>query len=483
MTAAERILKAKETRSTQLDLSDCGLTEIPAEVFELTQLQTLILGKNYQQNEPQSQRNRLTFLPYDLTMLKNLQGLGLAFNDFSVFPNEVLRLPKLTTLMLNDNQLAILPSEIGDMEQLHILGLNNNLLAALPNAIGLLRRLKILGVANNYLSDLPDGFQYFQALEQLGLSGNSFTKVPPILFELRALKVLGLANNKLTDFPNDFMQLKQLQRLDLSGNPLPTSLISAAQKGYEGVQKHFFQLANQRKRLLRTIIDGKKEAVERKDLKDRFFRLFNSSYTVCAVCDGAKTLNGMIGHLHMRFENDRCFGCEGRGVADTETEELHKLLDLCNNKKERCRDFIIYLVNEEQSFVRKIQATRHHQQILFEDTVRSIQDIIDRKRQQIDIRVQQFSSYQLFEQKILIALYNLYLHRIAAEERFSQNDYSLDYNDAPINLFSLARSVEMVLSEQEALFDTLIETENQSSIVDIQERLAELQTEIKAIGR
>jgi internalin A len=42
--ALQRIREAKEQRLTRLDIGNCGLTEIPDEVFELTWLEELILS-------------------------------------------------------------------------------------------------------------------------------------------------------------------------------------------------------------------------------------------------------------------------------------------------------------------------------------------------------------------------------------------------------------------------------------------------------
>jgi Leucine-rich repeat (LRR) protein len=481
MTAQQRIQQAKDNRLTQLDLSDCGLMEIPQEVFELTQLQTLLLGKNYLPNEDLIHRNRIDFIPLEITFLKNLKGLGLAFNDFSEFPMVVSSLPRLQTLMINNNQLSNLPSEIGQLKQLQILGLNNNLLVDLPLEIGNLRKLKILGLANNQLTALPDSFIRFQHLEQLGLSANQFTEVPPVIFELEELQVVGLANNEIHSFANEWMRLKRLQRLDLKGNPLSQKLMDIAAKGHSAIQYFFSQQATQRKRLLQSIIDGKKEAVERTKLKDKFFRLFHSSTTICSVCDGAKKVNGYIGHLNMRFNNEKCFGCDGQGVANEETDELHKILATCNQKKERCRNLIITLVEDEAAFSQKIQANRANTQILFEQTVNSIRDILKDKNRQIDIRVRQFSSYQIFEQKILIALYNLYLYQVTEQERFDKGDYSLDFGNAPVNVFNISRVVETILSEQETLFDALMETTSEDSVNDINDRLEELMDELKVL--
>lgn len=45
--ALRLIRKAKEKRLTSLDLGNCGLTELPDELFELTWLETLILSNEH----------------------------------------------------------------------------------------------------------------------------------------------------------------------------------------------------------------------------------------------------------------------------------------------------------------------------------------------------------------------------------------------------------------------------------------------------
>jgi hypothetical protein len=481
MTVQERIIFAKTRQMTQLDLSDCALTEIPEEVFELTQLRTLILGKNYQSSEDSSRRNRITFLPLELSLLKNLEGIGLGFNDLTDFPIVLTNLPRLQTLMLNGNPLTILSPEISQVRHLRILGLGNTGLIELPEAIGELRRLKVLGLANNQLSSLPHSIKKLQFLEQLGLAGNRLKAFPIETLRLQELQVLGLANNQIQDFPKEILELKRLQKLDLKDNPLPAQVISIAAKGHQGIQQYYFQKANQRKKLLQNIIEGKKEATERANLKDRLFRFIKSGSTICSVCDGKKTVNGYIGHLNMRFKDDKCFGCEGQGFAEEDEKEIHQLLDRCNQKKERCRDIIMHLVQEEQTFSRKIRAQRPNHDILFEETRRSIMDILNKKRQQIETRVRQFSAYQLFEQKILISLYNVHLYNITLKERFGSDEFSMDYIHPSTNLYGISQSIEAILNEHEMLFDELMEANETTSIQRISERLQVLAEELKQL--
>ena len=74
----QRIQEAKEQQLEELDLSYGELTEIPDEVFELTQLKFLNLSHNL-----------LTNLPESIGNLSNLTTLDLRVNPLETPPPEV----------------------------------------------------------------------------------------------------------------------------------------------------------------------------------------------------------------------------------------------------------------------------------------------------------------------------------------------------------------------------------------------------------
>jgi internalin A len=108
----EKIQEAKVKQLKELDLSGLGvpndqkLTQIPAEVFELKQLQLLKLG-----------HNRLTAVPEAITRLQNLTQLFLRGNQLTVVPNTIAQLQNLTWLDLSDNQFATLPDAIAKIAE------------------------------------------------------------------------------------------------------------------------------------------------------------------------------------------------------------------------------------------------------------------------------------------------------------------------------------------------------------------------------
>ena len=78
--ALKLIREAKENRTTSLDLGNCGLTELPEELFELTWLEELKLNGNKDLK--------------DLIALKNLKEL----QQLYLYSTEVINLTPLKYL-------------------------------------------------------------------------------------------------------------------------------------------------------------------------------------------------------------------------------------------------------------------------------------------------------------------------------------------------------------------------------------------------
>ena len=98
--ALERIRAAAASGSKGLDLSGIGLTELPDELWELTQLTSLKLS-----------RNQLTGVPEAISRLTNLTTLYLSGNQLTGVPEAIFGLTNLTHLDLRGNPLDI-PQEI-----------------------------------------------------------------------------------------------------------------------------------------------------------------------------------------------------------------------------------------------------------------------------------------------------------------------------------------------------------------------------------
>jgi internalin A len=200
----------------ELDLSGQGLTELPAEIGRLTQLETLILGKWEREKEgPQGSKgfervgnefvplisgNQLKSLPNELANLTNLRQLNISGNPIEGFPDVVTRLSGL--------------------EQLILIRVN---LKALPDTIAQLTNLTQLDLSRNQLTQIPETIAQLTNLTQLGLWSNQLTQIPETIAQLTNLTQLDLSDSQLTEIPGQLAALPKLKKLDLRRNPLPIS--------------------------------------------------------------------------------------------------------------------------------------------------------------------------------------------------------------------------------------------------------------------
>jgi internalin A len=95
----EEIQQAKREQVEELDLSESGLTELPPEIGQLSQLRELVLFGN-----------QLTKLPPEIGQLSQLRELYLYGNRLTELPPEIGQLSQLQQLDFEHNQLTQLPA-------------------------------------------------------------------------------------------------------------------------------------------------------------------------------------------------------------------------------------------------------------------------------------------------------------------------------------------------------------------------------------
>ncbi|MBN3942575.1 COR domain-containing protein [Nostoc sp. NMS9] len=226
------IEKAVRDKKTQLDLSGKGLTTLPPEFGQLTNLQYLNLSSNQLNSLPPEFgqltnlqtlylfSNQLSSLPPEFGQLTNLQTLYLFSNQLSSLPPEFGQLTNLQTLYLFSNQLSSLPPEFGQLTNLQTLYLFSNQLSSLPPEFGQLTNLQTLYLFSNQLSSLPPEFGQLTNLQSLNFSNNQLSSLPPEFGQLTNLQSLNFSNNQLSSLPPEFGQLTNLQSLNFSNNQL-----------------------------------------------------------------------------------------------------------------------------------------------------------------------------------------------------------------------------------------------------------------------
>ncbi|BBI16551.1 leucine-rich repeat domain-containing protein [Neochlamydia sp. S13] len=225
-------IKEHSKNIINLNLDGVGLTFLPPEIGQLSQLIALGLGDNHLTIIPPEigqlshlqalglSNNQLTALPAEIGQLSQLRTLNLDNNQIIAIPAEIGRLSQLELLLLRDNRLTTLPAEIGQLSQLQALDLSYNRLVALPAEIGQLSQLQLLNLSFNYLIVIPAAIGQLSQLELLLLRDNRLTTLPAEIGQLTKLEALNLGDNQLTALPAWIGQLFQLERLDLSFNQL-----------------------------------------------------------------------------------------------------------------------------------------------------------------------------------------------------------------------------------------------------------------------
>jgi small GTP-binding protein len=214
-----RIRKCGETQSNRLDLSDCALTEIPVEVFSLTQLTELKLGSWL--GDPQF-RNKIKTIPLAINQLQDLEVLILSGNSSIVLPDVLEELKNLTSLYLRNVNLAELPQVVTRLKNLAVLDLRRNRLRNLPDQLPRLSNLSLLNLSENPLTSLPGIVTQLETLQELYVSAIGLTKLPESIGRLKSLRKAELSNNKLHELPESIGQLARLEHLNISNNRLST---------------------------------------------------------------------------------------------------------------------------------------------------------------------------------------------------------------------------------------------------------------------
>jgi Leucine-rich repeat (LRR) protein len=190
--ALQRIEVARVNEATSLYLGFMGLTELPPEIGNLTNLQRLNIFNN-----------QLSRLPPEIGSLTNLQSLDVSGNRLSILPSQIGNLSNLQFLDIGHNQLSDLPSEIGNLSRLQTLFIYYNQLTSLESEISKLSNLANLDLSGNQLDSLPSEISELESLCYLSLRDNHF--------QFLSLELIQLEGEDCKDYG---------RHLNIDGNPL-----------------------------------------------------------------------------------------------------------------------------------------------------------------------------------------------------------------------------------------------------------------------
>jgi internalin A len=195
------INKEKTEKTGVLNLNNCGLTQWPDELFDLTWLKVLLIGRCYLWKE-----GKLIFKPSKYEEKDN---------QLTTLDHRLVQLPQLTHLVLDFNNIGKIENLKG-LINLVELNLIFNWLTKIENLSGLGNLLK-LDLGDNQISKI-ENLEGLQNLLELDLSNNQLTDILP-LSDLTNLSKLNLNSNRISDL-SALSNLSNLSDLKLWNNQI-----------------------------------------------------------------------------------------------------------------------------------------------------------------------------------------------------------------------------------------------------------------------
>ena len=211
-----------------------NLEEIPKKLFELKNVEQLILANN-----------RIEHLPDEISKLCKLKVLDLRHNHIRKLNQNISKLKNLTDLFLHNNNISHIKGGIlGELKNLTVLTLHSNFLDAMPpdlsESVESIRELTatrnlfhylkqmcyelwgnrdtIANFSNHSIEHMPYEIALNKELTELDLSNNKLKYLPPHISCLTKLKKLDLRNNELLELPPQLRYILPNLELYLHGN-------------------------------------------------------------------------------------------------------------------------------------------------------------------------------------------------------------------------------------------------------------------------
>ncbi|WP_179004487.1 leucine-rich repeat domain-containing protein [Winogradskyella forsetii] len=196
-----------------LNLRYSDLTELPKEIFQLVNLQSIDLSGNRFRDKEK--------LFEDLSKLPNLKVLSLGRCNLRSLPDNITLLQNLEVLVIYVNGLREINENIGKLKRLKLLDLSNNsYLKDLPKAIQELRCLQRLDVAGSGLIRLREELSNCTELVSISANACKIKTLPEQIGNLINLKHFNLGYNKIEEIPISFTELSSLKEINLGSNEL-----------------------------------------------------------------------------------------------------------------------------------------------------------------------------------------------------------------------------------------------------------------------
>lgn len=149
----------------------------------------------------------------------NLKNNDISKDGISFIPSEIGQLTELKVLDCSGNIIDSIPSAIGSLTILQKLDLQSNRIVAIPPEIGKCVNLTSIDLRHNRIVRIPPEIGNCKKLTTLQLWGNKLTSLEEAVIALPVLNELYLKDNRLTTLPASIVK-KKYGYFDVIGNKL-----------------------------------------------------------------------------------------------------------------------------------------------------------------------------------------------------------------------------------------------------------------------
>ncbi|MGB0983813.1 MAG: leucine-rich repeat domain-containing protein [Saprospiraceae bacterium] len=505
-----KIQEAKVNDVAELDLSNLGLRSIPREVFELKNLKVLRLGRFYGQYENTTLQNGISHLTKSFLKLESLEELYLENNEVVNFPEELLGMPNIRVVNLAYNQLKRLPNSIGQMTNLEVIDVNHNQLKYLPYEMAYLTNLKevhltlnpfqprfkevveldllslkawlakelankriaeaaknksnSVDLSNCQMKDLPEQLFTMTKIKHLNLSSNHLSVLPAEISQFSNLETLNISDNAVENLPLELVEIKSLKKFEYKNNPLTELPNGLASQGVENLMQWLTQQSINQK------IETITQAAELEEQP-----LYKRDAVICQVCHGSKALNGKHKYLGIQFFQQVCYGCQGLGAIDYESEQVHLILHNAHTHIQTVEKQLKHIIQQKKSFEESIlfsSNTKHS--ALSKQIQKGFHNILERYNIRLNSLVGRHEFYRNVQERLHSILYNQYMLFCTMEEFHKlgnlESGMALDFEEKAAMQKGIIEEVE-ALNQYVSNADNLLIPDDFSDIVnDLAER-------------
>lgn len=142
-TAVKTIVSRCVESSTDVDIRDFGLMELPDDIFMLVQPRKILRFVAAQ--------NFLTTIPFNISTFTNLTTLDLSFNRLSTLPRELILCKKLTSVNISTNNFVEVPNILLEIKTMININAKANFIAEVDE--DKIEKLDEINLENNPLSN------------------------------------------------------------------------------------------------------------------------------------------------------------------------------------------------------------------------------------------------------------------------------------------------------------------------------------------